>query len=381
MNEEICKICEITKAKYNCPRCNLMFCSVECYKAQQHLECSEGFYRENIVEELALRKAETDAAESSKTMLEILQRVEEQTNAMQDEDSSEETDSVLQDADRDLDSDDEEQEVQLASRLMGIDLDDSAKVWDRLTDAEKEEFQRFLENGDIVKMLPEPNIWWTKLYKVDLVQAAEQQSQQEQNMIKNCPKIAKNIPNLSDLLKDAPSPTVRHNMANVLAAYTFVYRYFLGDVHESALETIDCLLGVCMNLKKSAIYDTDLMAVTSVVSECCNAQLPTDSKTLSVLKEDVQRLFSGPEGCSKKYRRFFLLSAFSDVRSLLTKAKRELKETDQKAKENCENVSTEKINLNAGDLKHVDGPLLRSCIKKIDFYLAYVRSSHFQQSD
>lgn len=380
MNEEICKICETNKAKYNCPRCNLMFCSVVCYKAKQHLECSEGFYRENIVEELALRKAETDAAESSKTMLEILQRVE-QTDALQDDDSSEDADSVLQDAEQELDSDDEEQEVQLASRLMGIDLDDSAEVWDRLTDAEKEEFQRFLENGDIVKMLPAPNIWWAKRYKVDLVQAAEQQSQQEENMIKNCPKIANNISSLSDLLKDAPSPTVRHNMANVLAAYTFVYRYFLGDVHESALETIDCLLGICVNLTKSVIFDTDLMAVTSVVSECCNTQLPTDSETLAVLKADVQRLFSGPEGCSKKYRIFFLLSALSDVRALLIKAKRELKEADQQTKENGENMSSGKVNQDAGDIKHVDAPLLRSCIKKVDFYLAYVRSPHFQRPD
>ncbi|XP_035896766.1 zinc finger HIT domain-containing protein 2 [Anopheles stephensi] len=382
MNEEICKICEVNKAKYNCPRCNLMFCSVQCYKAPKHLECSEGFYRENIVEELALRKAETDAAASSKTMLEILQRVE-QTDALQDEDSSEDADSVLQeDEEQELDSDDEAQEVQLASRLMGIDLDDSAEVWDRLTDAEKEEFQRFLENGDIVKMLPEPNIWWAKQYKVDLVQAAEQpQSHQEQSMIKNCPKIANNILNLSDMLKDAPSPTVRHNVANVLAAYTFVYRYFLGDIHESALETVDCLLGICVNLSKSVIFDTDLMAVTSVASECCNSQLPTDSDTLSVLKADVQMMFAGPKGCSKKYRRFFLLSALSDVRALLTKAKRELKETDQKPKESSENVSCDKVSLDVGDIKHVDGPLLRSCVKKVDFYLAYVRSPHCQLSD
>uniref|UniRef100_A0A182ME12 HIT-type domain-containing protein n=1 Tax=Anopheles culicifacies TaxID=139723 RepID=A0A182ME12_9DIPT len=323
MNEQVCKICGTKEAKYNCPRCNMMYCSVQCYKAQQHLECSEGFYRENVVQELALRKADADAAQSSNTMLEILQRVE-QMDSMQDENSSTDVDSDHEDANQELDSDDEAQEDELASRLQGIDLDNAAQVWDRLTDGEKEEFQRFIENGDIVKMLPEPNIWWTKAYKVPLIQTAVE-SEQEQKVFEDCPKISKNIPKLNDILNNAPSPSVRHNIANVLAAYSFVYRYFVGDIHEDALETVDCMLGICVNLKKSVIFDSELMAVTSVFSECCNEQLPTDSETLGVLKSDVQTLFSGPKGCGKKYRRLFLLSALSDIRALLSEAKRLLK--------------------------------------------------------
>uniref|UniRef100_A0A182VVW7 HIT-type domain-containing protein n=1 Tax=Anopheles minimus TaxID=112268 RepID=A0A182VVW7_9DIPT len=367
MNEQVCKICGTKEAKYSCPRCNMMYCSVQCYKAQQHLECSEGFYRENVVQELALRKAEADAAQSSKNMLEILQRVE-QMDSMPEEDSS--SDAGSNHEDQELDSDDEAQEAELASRLKGIDLDNATEVWDRLTDGEKEEFQRFLENGDIVKMLPEPNIWWTKAYKVALVQAAAESSEQEQKVFEDCPKISPNIPKLNDILHDAPFPTVRHNIANVLAAYSFVYRYFLGDIHEDALETVDCMLGICVNLKKNGIFDTQLMAVTSVFSECCNEQLPTDNETLGVLKSDVQTLFSGPKECGKKYRRLFLISALSDIRTLFSKAKRELK-----AEEIGEQKS-DPVKKDDADLKHVNGPFLRSCVKKIDFYLAYARSSY-----
>ncbi|XP_052898169.1 zinc finger HIT domain-containing protein 2 [Anopheles moucheti] len=376
MNEQVCKICGTKEAKYNCPRCNMMYCSVQCYKAQQHVECSEGFYRENVVQELALRKADADAAQSSKTMLEILQRVE-QMDSMQDEDSSTDAASDLEGPDQQLDSDDEAQEVELANRLKGIDLDNAAEVWDRLTDGEKEEFQRFLENGDIAKMLPVPNIWWAKEYKVDLVQAAEEPSEQEQKMFKDCPKISTNIAKLSDILPDAPSPTVRHNIANVLAAYSFVYRYFLGDIHEDALETVDCMLGICVNLKKSGIFDSALMAVTSVVSECCNEQLPTDHETLGVLKTDVQTLFTGPKGCGKKYSRLFLLSALSDVRTLLSNAKRELKSVDKKTEESHK-IKSDRIQTDGANLKHANAPLLRSCVKKIEFYLAYARSSYFE---
>uniref|UniRef100_A0A182RA45 HIT-type domain-containing protein n=1 Tax=Anopheles funestus TaxID=62324 RepID=A0A182RA45_ANOFN len=378
MNGQVCKICGAKEAKYNCPRCNMMYCSVQCYKAQQHLECSEGFYRENVVQELALRKADADAAQPSKTMLEILQRVE-QMDSMHDDDSSTGAASDVEDADQQLDSDDEEQEDELASRLKGIDLDNAAEVWDRLTDGEKEEFQRFLENGDIVKMLPDPNIWWTKAYKVDLVQTAEEPSTQEQKLFEACPKISNNIPKLTDILHDAPSPSVRHNIANVLAAYSFVYRYFLGDIHEDALETVDCMLGICVNLKKSVIFDSELMAVTSVVSECCNEQLPTNNETLGAMKTDVQTLFSGPKGCGKKYSRLFLLSALSDIRTLLGEAKRGLKDLDLKV-EACSKDKLNQVKTDGTELKHVNAPLLRSCGKKIDFYLAYARSPHLKLS-
>ncbi|XP_053661148.1 zinc finger HIT domain-containing protein 2 [Anopheles marshallii] len=376
MNEQVCKICGTKEAKYNCPRCNMMYCSVQCYKAQQHVECSEGFYRENVVQELALRKADAKAAQSSKTMLEILQRVEQMDSMQDEESSSTEAASDVEDADQQLDSDDEAQEVELANRLKGINLDNAAEVWDRLTDGEKEEFQRFLENGDIAKMLPDPNIWWAKEYRVDLVQAAEEPSEQEQKMFEDCPKISTNIAKLSDILQDAPSPTVRHNIANVLAAYSFVYRYFLGDIHEDALETVDCMLGICVNLKKSGIFDSELMAVTSVVSECCNEQLPTDNETLGVLKTDVQTLFMGPKGCGEKYRRLFLLSALSDIRTLLSNAKRALKNADKKVEESHK-LKTNQIKTDGTDLKHVNAPLLRSCVKKMEFYLAYARSSYF----
>uniref|UniRef100_A0A182TCY5 HIT-type domain-containing protein n=1 Tax=Anopheles melas TaxID=34690 RepID=A0A182TCY5_9DIPT len=376
MNEESCKICFNKNAKYNCPRCNILYCSVQCYKSQQHLECSEGFYRENVVEELALQKAEADASKSTKSMLEILQRIE-QTDAQLDEESDSEGAASDPEGDgEELDSDDEAQADELANRLHGIDLDNAAEVWDRLTSAEKEEFQRFIDNGDIAKMLPEPTIWWAQEYKVDLVQPAEVRSQQEAKLLEACPKVVTNIQKLSNILPNAPSPAVRHNIANVLAAYTFVYRYFLGDVHENALETVDCLLSVCLNLKSSTVFDTEQMAVTSVIGECCNQQLPTDKETAAVLRSDVQTLFAGPKGCGKQYRRLFLLSALSDIRQLLTHAKRELREVDSIAKEKATTGSSSAMNVDVPDLKHVDGQLLKNCIKKIDFYLAYARSQY-----
>uniref|UniRef100_A0A182QZ67 HIT-type domain-containing protein n=1 Tax=Anopheles farauti TaxID=69004 RepID=A0A182QZ67_9DIPT len=373
MGDEVCKICGNKQARYNCPRCNILYCSVECYKSQQHLECSEGFYRENVVQELALRKADADAASSSKSMLEILQRME-QPDPTYDQDTSDGSENDPEGEDDELDSDDDAQEDELAVRMQGIDLDNAASVRERLTDTEKEEFQKLLANGDITKMLPEPSIWWTMEYKVDLIQpATDLRSEQEQRLLKACPKVWQKIPNLSELLNKEPSPTVRHNIANVLAAYSFVYRYFLGDIQENVVEAADCLLAVCLNLKKGTVFDSEAMAVESVTSECRNEQLPTDNNTTKALMTDVRVLFSGPKECGQKFKKLFLLAALSDVRNILSSASRELK---QIASKDANNATDNEINIDVSDLKHVDGPLLKGCLKKLDFFLAYANSKY-----
>lgn len=38
-----------------CPRCALAYCSVKCYRSEQHRGCSESFYRECVEQELRLR--------------------------------------------------------------------------------------------------------------------------------------------------------------------------------------------------------------------------------------------------------------------------------------------------------------------------------------
>ncbi|KFB43759.1 AGAP001270-PA-like protein [Anopheles sinensis] len=286
MAEDDCRICDKKPAKYSCPRCNVLYCSVDCYKSQQHLECSEGFFRENVVQELALRQKEDEVKESSKAMVEILRRVE-----LADSLDGEEDEALSDNPDEETpDSDDEDQDFELADRLNGVDLDDPSSVWERLTGAEKEEFQSLVENGDIIKILPSLNCWWTQEHKVDLIQPVDGTSAQEKQLLSACPRVWDKIPNFADLFNKEPSPTVRFNIANVLAAYSFVYRYFYGDMHGNALEAADCLIGIALNLKKNAVFDSEAMAVESVTSECLVEKLPTDNTTTSVLKDHKESM-------------------------------------------------------------------------------------------
>uniref|UniRef100_A0A2M4AX01 Putative hit zinc finger family protein n=1 Tax=Anopheles triannulatus TaxID=58253 RepID=A0A2M4AX01_9DIPT len=364
MTEEICKICTDKTAKYNCPRCNILYCSVACYKSPSHLECSEGFYRENIVEELALRKSEDDAAQSARSMMEILQRIEQQAD--QDE---EDVEDVEDDEEAELDSDDDEQEADLTARLNGVDLNDAETVWDHLSNAEKEEFQRMLENGEIMSMVPAVEMWWTKPYKIDLIQPLDSQSQQEQHLLSSCPPVWGKIADFKQMCNNEPSAAVRFNIANVLAGYCFVFSYFFGDLHDNALEVVDCLIGICLNLKTSANFDSEVMAVESVVNECRHERLPIERMTTASLKSYVHTLFLGPSECGKKFKKHFILAALSDVRSLLSGARKEFKQ-------HLQSKGSSKVE---GDLQHVTSQNLHSCQKKVEFYLAYAKSGYWPE--
>ncbi|XP_058057956.1 zinc finger HIT domain-containing protein 2 [Anopheles bellator] len=377
METQNCKICETEAPKYVCPRCNIPYCSVACYRSQRHLECSEGFYRENVVQELALRKAEGAADQSTQSMMAILHRIAHADSGALDNDEASETcgpEEGNDESDGVLDSDDEEEEPDLAVRLAGINLDDASNVWERLTSAEKEEFERMMENGEIMSMVPEPDLWWTKAYKVDLVQpSADERSHQEQQLLSACPPVWDKIADFNQMLPNKPSPVVRFNVANVLAGYCFVYTYFYADLHAHPLETIGCLLDVCLNLKNNTNFDTEPMAIESVVSECRNERLPVHPRTGPALKAHIRTLFEGPCGCGRKFKKLFLLAALSDVRSLLCQARQQLKQPENPS----DTAECAEEGSRNDDLKlRVSSTALRGCEKKIDFYLAYAKSDY-----
>ena len=52
-----CLICLDNESRYSCPKCQIWFCSSQCYKSDRHQDCSEQFFK-GLVEE-ALRSVPT----------------------------------------------------------------------------------------------------------------------------------------------------------------------------------------------------------------------------------------------------------------------------------------------------------------------------------
>ncbi|KAF9541099.1 hypothetical protein EC957_003426 [Mortierella hygrophila] len=75
-NTHPCGICKAQPFKYICPRCNLRYCSLTCYKDQSHVQCTESFYKASVMDELKSSPAATP--QDRKKMLGILDRFERQ---------------------------------------------------------------------------------------------------------------------------------------------------------------------------------------------------------------------------------------------------------------------------------------------------------------
>jgi len=70
-----CEICEKNEARYTCPRCQVPYCSVACYKNHNAKDsdqlCTEAFYRDRVFD---MMRNEYKDPENTKTMKRILQR-------------------------------------------------------------------------------------------------------------------------------------------------------------------------------------------------------------------------------------------------------------------------------------------------------------------
>ena len=111
-----CQFCPKGNAKYTCSRCNAPYCGVPCFQGETHRQCSESFYKDQVMAELMSNDG-VDKATKLRTLEAIQKNFRENNEAFDNEETE-------------LDSDDDED---LSSRLEGIDLEDTDKVWSLLT--------------------------------------------------------------------------------------------------------------------------------------------------------------------------------------------------------------------------------------------------------
>ncbi|CAL1545840.1 unnamed protein product [Lymnaea stagnalis] len=295
----LCKMCLVAKAKYTCPRCNLLYCSVSCYQSEKHVGCSEAFYKDWVVEEL---KEMTQKPEDRHKVLDMLNKdLEERAQ----EDSNEESDDDL------------------ASRLTGLDLDqDISTVWGRLTHKEKEDFAKMLQDGRLAKLIEIWTPWWRLKTNNKLV--TDPKSNEEE-----MPNIIADIPDVNMLLKNKqPSSDVRFDLINILFAYSFVTRIHNGCHFECPMDSTQDLFESCTVLQDQLTCSSTGEAIQKGL-DCLYKKNKSENSSHEfylTLLEDVKMLVSGP---GTVHSLTFMSSALSDLILLLktsmTVVKKELK--------------------------------------------------------
>ncbi|KAI0046486.1 hypothetical protein FA95DRAFT_1606853 [Auriscalpium vulgare] len=129
----LCGVCRRQFSRYTCPRCNLLYCSLQCFRSEMHSQCSEPFYRTQLETDIHSEPSKT-AAERTQ-MLSLLKRFE---------------DDALDDPFADVEGEEGEEDdgEDLQRRMAGIDLESASyeAIWSVLTPAERDAFTKAIQN-------------------------------------------------------------------------------------------------------------------------------------------------------------------------------------------------------------------------------------------
>ncbi|KAI8340682.1 hypothetical protein BC941DRAFT_467852 [Chlamydoabsidia padenii] len=238
ISQPLCYICQEKASNYICPRCNLRYCSLPCYKHQKHTSCTETFYKENVMAEMNSLDADQI---NKKSIQKILRKFEAENDqqALGDEQNPQQQ----QYSSYDDTSDDAMKTMEQRFADMDIANTDASMIWDMLSPQEQHEFQALMKMDTWQGLdLPEYEPWWiTQASKViDL----DDDDDDDDNTITDIPALPTAIPALSDIMKSPPAPHLIFHLVHVLMTYTYLARQTMGDLADDldyGMRSVSCL--------------------------------------------------------------------------------------------------------------------------------------------
>ncbi|KAL3650171.1 hypothetical protein CASFOL_006574 [Castilleja foliolosa] len=255
----ICRVCEKQFSQYTCPRCNVRYCSLHCYKSHS-LRCTESFMRDNVMGEL--QKIQPDE-ENKLKMLDILKRFHEEDEA----------DSLDEDG-TDTDSSFSEGTIQKILSDTQISLAD-------LSINEKKQFQRAIASGELSKSIQPWDPWWLKpsakhiSLSPDGTQLVLPISNDESENLKwdDIPRGPETpVPPVSKLTSSNPSPILPIHLIDVIYSYCFTLHLYNGDWKTDPLEASMVVLSISSVLgqQQQQQPETVLEALLRCLEQTCS---------------------------------------------------------------------------------------------------------------
>ncbi|KDR12142.1 zinc finger HIT domain-containing protein 2 [Zootermopsis nevadensis] len=346
----VCKICSKIKGIYVCPRCNILYCSLLCYQSELHLNCSEAFYKECVMEDI---KSQGRDPFPEKKMNEILQQLQGNEN----------------NSNIDSDDDNDDSVEDLHERLRNVNLDDADSVWEQLTPTEKQEFYDMLQSGDASQLVVSWEPWWLFRKQKTLIQDVETEQVSPHPVYEaNCPTVKNDVPLLSQISKTVAAPCVKYNILNVLGAYCYTTRFMNGEHHSMPAEASNILVNLSANLNFNHTYDSAVLALEAVAHEVVHyVWLGGSQESVICMKNDIECILTGPEdsNCS-----FYLKASLSDIYRLMSKAKHSKSIDPSAVKKTGEFTKRFKEHSLPS---FVQKDKLRLVIKKLEYYLSWSR--------
>jgi len=281
--------------KYTCPRCNMRYCSSDCYKCEAHAACSEQFYRQCFMD--GLQDMVSNGDERHK-IVDMLRRLENDPSSERWSSDSEPED--------------------LADRICDIDLDrHPERVWQRLTTAERQDFEQMVNDGRIASLVSLWTPWWIG----NGLRLVEEVSNKLHSI--NIPPALSNLPEITTLAKSGISDSVPFSVVNILYGYSYVARLYNGDHLDVAAESAQVLCSMSEALGRGVFPDAAL-AVAGCIAQldggAAREHFVSREYSCAVLN-DVCQIIAGKRANSPNE---FTVVALSDCHRILGRACREI---------------------------------------------------------
>jgi len=235
-------------------------------------------------------------------------------------DSSERTKLIemlrRQEMDSELDDDDGADD--LAERFADVNIDGCSTelIWQRLTDSERAEFEKFV-NSEKVCGLVELWVPWWYISSQTLVEEIGKES----TTVNAIPPVLADIQHIEQLAKCGTSDLLSFNIINVLYAYAYVARLYNGEHLAMASESATVMLDISESLSRGVFSDASLAVggcVSRLESSAARAHFVSREYSVSVV-DDVCKIIAGAQRTPLPYP----LSALSDCHHVFRAERKE----------------------------------------------------------
>ncbi|KAK5671948.1 hypothetical protein QVD99_001773 [Batrachochytrium dendrobatidis] len=290
-SRSLCGICMVQGSSYTCPRCNLPYCSLSCYKSDMHADCTEAFYKSNFVNELhSNRVSDADRLH----MLRILD--EHEKAALNEEQQAFENVPSTSTINK------------MTDCLSDIDLDTASvkDILSRLPPQEVERFNLIIKNKDAAMLLlPDWKPWWNaKVHGNSIIDI-------EETYDDGIPLLLE-TKQISTITKVKPNARLVFSILDIIIAYVYVCRTLNGDVFESCSESFF--------LVTQASYIFDASCSCKFVFESPKEVVSTLSSRLlahcDLSPKGVMAILS--DACKIIQSRLFIVAALSDLHRMVS---------------------------------------------------------------
>eukprot|EP00026_Physarum_polycephalum_P004990 Phypoly_transcript_05016.p1 GENE.Phypoly_transcript_05016~~Phypoly_transcript_05016.p1 ORF type:complete len:419 (+),score=72.43 Phypoly_transcript_05016:791-2047(+) len=306
-NDKICLICKKQFSKYTCPKCNVGYCSLPCYKNHSNL-CTKNFYAENVEQLMKSQKATDD--EKLKMMMAI--------KKLEDNDVD-----IVAEMMKEGDSEDEDEEGDAMHKLQNMNLDeaDTDTILSMLTPEQQEEFRDSIAKGKIGNWVDVWSPWWLLEEEKKPLVTQISSDEEEPTIPKEptpLPKIEDDLLKLSSITAHPPSPMLGFNLVEIVYAYAYTLRLFNGDWTSDPVDAATTLSTLSSVLSSNAVQASCVSAIQDVVRRSLQPPISAAKEFSISIILDTANILS---------QKRFVLAALSNLREMFLAVEASVKKT------------------------------------------------------